>query len=101
MTKRLLSKPAKSRVSPNHNLPFEALTELENLRREIVRVHVLATAADEALAGLPKLSTSHEQAGDTLFTLVELTAKLARETFHKADEAMHRFEAAFRKARGQ
>lgn len=101
MTKKVSSKPAKSRISSGHNLPMEALTELENLRREIVRVHVLAAAADEALAGLPRLPAPHVHAGDTLFTLVELTAQLARETFEKAGEAMQRLESAFKRGNPQ
>jgi hypothetical protein len=101
MPKKLSSKPAKSRVLSTHNLTMEALTELENLRREIIRVHVVAAAADEALAGLPRLPAPHVHAGDTLFTLVELTAQLAREAFDKAGETMQRLESAFKKGRAQ
>lgn len=90
--KKLASKRGASRspTSPVRDPLFVALDAFEILLGQLVRIHAVAAAADEALEAIPYAPPSRRAATDRLFTFVDLTHELATAALASANTAQTR-----------
>ena len=100
MTKKILAPKPKTRRAPTPTAAdplFETLDAFENLRGQLIRIHVMATAADEALEGIAFVPPAKRAASDRLFAFVELTHELTTAAVASADAAQARLAGVLKK----